>query len=170
MSRITVYVTPNKNLKKQHKYEAFIVYPDGKTKTVKFGHNKYEDYTIHKDNERMKRYLNRHRSREKWGKKNIDTAGFWSRWFLWSEPSIPKARKLMESKFNIKIYMRKPPKSLLSPTKSSTKKSSAKKSSAKKSSAKKSSTKKSSTKKSSTKKSSTKKSSAKKSSTKSGKF
>jgi hypothetical protein len=111
MSQITVYITPNKNFKKKHKYTAFIVYANNKTKTVKFGDNRYEDYTIHKDEDRMKKYISRHKKREKWGKKNIETPGFWSRWFLWSQPSISKARSFMKSKFNIKIIMSKPSRS-----------------------------------------------------------
>ena len=47
-----------------HKFMA--VFPEGKT--VRFGRKGYSDYTIHKDAERMKRYLTRHRSRESWGR------------------------------------------------------------------------------------------------------
>ena len=68
-----------------------------------FGARGYSDYTIHKDPERMKRYLTRHRSRENWTKAGIKTAGFWSRWLLWSYPSLPKAKTFMEKKFKIKI-------------------------------------------------------------------
>ena len=33
-------------------------------KTINFGANGYEDYTIHKDLERQKKYINRHKSKE----------------------------------------------------------------------------------------------------------
>jgi hypothetical protein len=72
-----------------HKFMA--VFPEGKT--VRFGRKGYSDYTMHKDAERMKRYLTRHRSRESWGRSGRYTAGFWSRWFLWSKPSLEGARK-----------------------------------------------------------------------------
>ena len=85
------------NIKKKFR----VVFADGKY--VDFGAKGYSDYTIHKDPKRMKRYLQRHRSRENWTKSGIDTAGFWSRWLLWSEPSLPKAKTFMEKKFQIKI-------------------------------------------------------------------
>ena len=70
-----------------HKFTA--VFPDGPK--VNFGRKGYSDYTIHKDKERMKRYLTRHRSREKWTRAGARSAGFWSRWLLWSEPSFQAA-------------------------------------------------------------------------------
>jgi len=78
-----------------------VLFEDGDT--VDFGASGYSDYTIHKDPERMKRYLTRHRKRENWSKKGLKTAGFWSRWLLWSEPSLIGAKKLIEKKFQIKI-------------------------------------------------------------------
>ena len=69
---------------------------------VDFGQKGYSDYTIHKDPKRMKRYLVRHgRMHENW--KDIKTAGFWSRWLLWSKPNIVDARRLIEHKFHVKI-------------------------------------------------------------------
>jgi len=40
---------------------------------------------------------------ETWSKKGLRTAGFWSRWLLWSKPTLSGAKKFMEKKFNIKI-------------------------------------------------------------------
>ena len=74
---------------------------------VEFGAKGYSDFTIHKDPERMQRYLIRHKKREDWSKKGINTAGFWSRWLLWSKPSLGGAIKLIENKFNVKINERK---------------------------------------------------------------
>lgn len=70
-------------------YKFKVVFPEGKT--VKFGRTGYSDYTIHKDPARMKRYLTRHKRREKWGKSGQYTPGFWSRWLLWSRPSLNRA-------------------------------------------------------------------------------
>lgn len=70
-----------------HKFR--VLFPNGKT--VRFGRMGYSDYTIHKDKERMKRYLTRHRRRENWGRSGRYTAGFWSRWVLWSKPSLRAA-------------------------------------------------------------------------------
>jgi len=72
-------------------------------KTIHFGAKKFSDYTIHKDLERKERYINRHMKREDWTKSGIKTAGWWSRWLLWSEPSLGKAIKETEKKFNIVI-------------------------------------------------------------------
>lgn len=73
---------------------------------VEFGAKGYSDFTIHKDPERMQRYLNRHRRREDWSKRGIDTAGFWSRWLLWSKPSLGGAIRLIENRFNVKITLK----------------------------------------------------------------
>ena len=70
---------------------------------VDFGAKGYSDYTIHKDPERMKRYLARHKKRENWTRSGMNTAGFWSRWLLWSKPSLGGAKKLIEKKFSIDI-------------------------------------------------------------------
>jgi hypothetical protein len=69
----------------RHKFKA--LFPEGRT--VHFGAKGYSDYTIHKDPTRMKRYVIRHgRGREKWGRSGQYTPGFWSRWLLWSRPSM----------------------------------------------------------------------------------
>lgn len=68
---------------------------------VDFGGKGYSDYTIHKDPERMRRYMIRHQKRENWGVSGIHTPGFWSRWLLWSEPSLEGAKKSMSKKFNL---------------------------------------------------------------------
>lgn len=75
------------------------IFPNGRF--VDFGGRGYSDYTIHKDPDRMRRYLIRHEKREDWT--DPHTAGFWSRWLLWSEPSLAGAIKLMKKKFNLNI-------------------------------------------------------------------
>jgi hypothetical protein len=72
-------------------------------KIIKFGNSKYEDYTIHKNLDRKKRYIDRHQKRENWTKSGLATRGFWSRWLLWNKPSIEKSIKDIEKKFNVKI-------------------------------------------------------------------
>lgn len=80
-------------------------FPDGKA--VNFGRRGYSDYTLHKDHARMLRYLIRHRRRESWGPSGKYSAGFWSRWLLWSKPSIMSAaretEKALGHKFRIKL-------------------------------------------------------------------
>ena len=79
-----------------------VTFEDGKS--VDFGGKGYSDFTIHKDPERMRRYLARHsRMGETWNKTGIHTAGFWSRWLLWSRPSMPEAKKYMTKRFGIRF-------------------------------------------------------------------
>lgn len=77
-------------------------FPDGRT--VDFGATGYSDFTLHKDPERMRRYVMRHgRGREDWGMSGLYTAGFWSRWLLWSRPSIREAGRYITSRFGVSV-------------------------------------------------------------------
>ena len=40
-------------------------------------------------------------TKEKWGKLGVKTAGFWSRWLLWSEPTLRDAKKLITRKYHV---------------------------------------------------------------------
>ena len=51
-----------------------------------FGASGYSDFTKHKDPERMKRYLARHKKRENWA--NLKSPGALSRYILWNKPSF----------------------------------------------------------------------------------
>jgi hypothetical protein len=95
---VRLYRSPNAI----HKFMA--VFPDGKK--VRFGRKGYSDYTIHGDAARMKRYLTRHRSRESWGRSGKYTAGFWSRWLLWSKPSLKAALTRTSKVLGKKIVMK----------------------------------------------------------------
>ena len=85
-----------------HKFRA--IFPNGRS--VRFGRKGYSDYTVHKDKARMMRYLTRHRSREKWGRSGQYTAGFWSRWLLWSKPSLRAAASQTSKVLGKKIVFR----------------------------------------------------------------
>jgi hypothetical protein len=87
--------------KSRKKGKKFTVVVDNKT--VHFGATGYQDYTIHKDKERMARYTKRHKRRENWGKSGIKTAGFWSKWLLWNKPSLRASIRDIEKRFNVKI-------------------------------------------------------------------
>ena len=69
-------------------------------KKVYFGASGYEDYTMHKDDERKKRYIARHQSREDWSIDGIDTAGWWSRYLLWNKPSIKQSYDDIKQRFS----------------------------------------------------------------------
>jgi hypothetical protein len=98
-------------------------------KTVDFGARGYSDYTKHKTPSRMRSYVLRHggripkriiaerdpkriqtlmlgvnsSDREEWKITGIDSAGFWSRWYLWSYPDFDSVRKFMSKRFGIKF-------------------------------------------------------------------
>lgn len=89
----TIKVSTRKNKK-------YDVYKDDKYITS-FGALGYEDYTIHKDEERKKRYIQRHKKNENWNDPN--TAGFWALNLLWNKPTIKESIKDIENRFNIKV-------------------------------------------------------------------
>ena len=78
-----------------HKY--YIITKSGKK--VYFGQYGASDFTIHKDEERKKRYIERHKNRENWSKSGLDTPGFWSKWYLWSKPTKKEAYNYIKSHF-----------------------------------------------------------------------
>ena len=79
---ITKSDKPEKKLK-----AVFLNLTTGRTKTTHFGARGMSDFTIHKDEERRKRYLARHgRGRENWN--DPTTAGALSRWLLWNRPTL----------------------------------------------------------------------------------
>jgi hypothetical protein len=84
---------------RKKKYTAIRLNPT--LKRIPFGAKGYEDYTMHKDIERKKAYIERHRSTEDWN--DTDSAGAFSRWLLWNKPTLDESIKDMEKRFNIKI-------------------------------------------------------------------
>jgi hypothetical protein len=68
-------------------------------KTVHFGAAGMSDYTIHKDPERKKRYMTRHKSRENW--RDPTSAGALSRWILWNKPGLRASIADYKKRFNL---------------------------------------------------------------------
>jgi hypothetical protein len=85
----------------KHKYVATLSDKEGKIHSIKFGAKGYSDYTIHKDSERKKRYIIRHKKKEDWTSSGILTPGFWSRWILWNKPGYRESIDNTKSKFNL---------------------------------------------------------------------
>jgi len=98
-----VFVKITKSSKANKKYTA-IFYDDDKKKikTTSFGATGYEDYTTHKDEERKRRYLDRHKNAEDWN--DYKSAGSLSRHLLWAEPTFEASYKKYLSKFKLKDY------------------------------------------------------------------
>ena len=90
---MTTEVILKKSSNPRKKYDAVI---DGK-KTVSFGANGYSDFTKHKDEERKKNYMDRHRKNEDW--KDHKTAGFYAKHIFWNKPTIEASVKGTNKKF-----------------------------------------------------------------------
>jgi hypothetical protein len=88
----------SKSDRKDKKLKAVI---DGK-KTVHFGASGYSDYTLHKDDDRKDKYIQRHKKNENWN--DIKTAGFYAKHILWNKPTIQESIKDINKKYkNINI-------------------------------------------------------------------
>lgn len=72
---------------------------DGKKKTVHFGASGYSDYTIHRDEDRKKRYITRHKKNENW--KDPSKPGTLSRYILWEHKNKQTAIKLYKKRFSL---------------------------------------------------------------------
>ena len=89
---------PYKSDRPDKKY--FIITNDNKK--IYFGQASASDFTLHKDEARKQRYINRHKKNENWN--NKDTAGFWSRWLLWEKPTIKESYDNIKKNLISKIY------------------------------------------------------------------
>ena len=71
-----------------------------KNKKIHFGAKMYEDYTKHKDPERKKAYLSRHK---KDNYTNPLYAGFYATNLLWNKPTLKESIKNTNEIFNVTI-------------------------------------------------------------------
>ena len=78
MKLLSIKPSPNSEKKLVATFEK-----DGRTKTTHFGAKGYQDYTQHKDPERRRLYIERHKSSENWS--DPTSAGALSRYVLWGE-------------------------------------------------------------------------------------
>ena len=98
-----VYVQLKKATTKGKKYTA-VFYNDLREKisTTSFGQEGANDFTKHKDEEQKQRYLERHKTNERWD--DYMTAGSLSRWILWNKISLSASYNAYLKKFNLKKY------------------------------------------------------------------
>ena len=92
-----IKIIPSSN--KDKKYDAFFMQDSGREKKISFGSKGMSDFTIHKDEERKKRYLDRHRKNENWN--SPMTAGALSRWILWNKPTFRASLNDYKKRFNL---------------------------------------------------------------------
>lgn len=81
------------------KFDAIFTKDDGKQKVIPFGAKGYSDYTMHHDDERKNRYIERHKKNENFN--DPMTAGSLSRFLLWNKPSLHQSIKDFKNRFNI---------------------------------------------------------------------
>jgi len=83
-----------------HKFVVVVEKDDGSRKTIRFGAAGMSDYTMHRDEARRQRYLDRHRAREDWN--DPLTAGFWSKHLLWGDtPSFAQNLALTKKRYDL---------------------------------------------------------------------
>ena len=95
---VNIVIQPSN--KKDKKYDAVI---DNK-KTVSFGATGYSDFTKHKNEDRKKKFIARHKPNQYW--KDHTTAGFWAKNILWNKPTVEASIRDTNKKFpslNIKM-------------------------------------------------------------------
>ena len=94
-----VVISPSTNSKKKY-MAVFTDSPSFKKKTIHFGSAGMSDFTKNKDEERKKRYLDRHRKNENWN--DPTTAGALSRWVLWNKPTLRASIADYKRRFKLK--------------------------------------------------------------------
>jgi len=82
------------------KYKVVVESKDRK-KTIHFGAAGMSDYTKHKDDERKKLYIARHRKRENWN--DPFSGGFWAKNILWNKKTVRASIANTERTKNINI-------------------------------------------------------------------
>lgn len=97
---MTIKLLEFKESTRPNKKYMVVLEDDNKKRTVHFGAKGASDYTIHKDDERKKRYLDRHRKNENWN--DPFTAGALSRWILWNKKTLDASLKDFIKRFRIK--------------------------------------------------------------------
>ena len=85
---------PYKSIDKPDK-KYFIITNTGKR--VYFGDSRYEDFTITKNEEQKQRYIVRHKKNEDFT--DINSAAFWSRFYLWEKPTKKEAYENIKKKY-----------------------------------------------------------------------
>ncbi len=85
--------------RKDKKMKAVFYDGDKKIKTTHFGAKGMSDYTIHKDNERKQRYLDRHNKNENWD--DYQSGGALAMWILWNKKTLQASIKDYKKKFNL---------------------------------------------------------------------
>jgi len=98
-SRLDIVIQPSN--RKYKKWKATIKSKDGVNKVIHYGDNRYEDYTMHKDDKRKQRYITRNMNQfEAWAfnRENLLKPAFYAKWLLWHEPTFEESIKSVNKK------------------------------------------------------------------------
>ena len=99
---MTTEIIIKKSNTKGKKYDAVI----NDNKKVSFGATGYSDFTKHKDEDRKKSYIARHKVNQDW--KDFKTAGFWAKNILRNKPTVEASVRDTNKEFpNLNIKLKK---------------------------------------------------------------
>lgn len=93
-------VVIKKSTQPKKKYMAVFTENGKKVKTTYFGQAGALDFIKTKDEERKKRYLDRHRKNENWN--DYKSAGSLARYILWNKPTLRASIADYKRRFNLK--------------------------------------------------------------------
>ena len=96
---MNLYITKSKRNNK--KYDLL---DTDKKYLLSFGDSRYQDYTMHKDDDRKNNYLSRH-GKEDHSAKNIKSAAFMSAHMLWNLPNLQASIRDVNTRFNVSIKL-----------------------------------------------------------------
>ena len=98
---MNIVITPSDKTFK--KFTATINDTKNNNKKIHFGDNRYQDFTKHKDPERKKAYLSRHK------KDNFNNPlypSFYSTNLLWNKPTLKESIQATNNKYNVNIKLK----------------------------------------------------------------
>ena len=72
-------------------------------KKINFGDNRYQDFTLTKDNKKKKAYLARHKH-DKYN--DVNFAGFYATNLLWNKPTLKESIQATNKKYNVNIRLK----------------------------------------------------------------
>ena len=96
---MNLYITKSKITNK--KYDLL---DSDKKYIISFGDPIYQNYTMHKDDDRKNNYLSR-RGKEDHNAKNIKSAAFMSAHLLWGKPTLQASISDVNKRFNINVTL-----------------------------------------------------------------
>ena len=97
------HVIIKKSTNPKKKYIA-IVESDTRKKTLNIGAAGMSDYTLHHDDARKQRYINRHKANENFN--DPFTAGFWALHILWNKKTIESSMRDTARRYGLHISKR----------------------------------------------------------------